>query len=154
MLKAFLAIDMHALFMEVKVTQLCPTLCNSMDLACEAPLSLEFSRQEYWSGLPFPSPGDLPHPGIKPSLLHCRQILYHLNHQGFRGKWWIKQTSCPGEAQSLNKLFCCLQRALGSSLLIQEKQNPDCPKLSFLTSLANILRFGENWDAHILKVKV
>ena len=32
----------------------------------QAPLSLEFSRQEYWSGLPFPSPGDLPNPGIKP----------------------------------------------------------------------------------------
>ena len=31
----------------------------------QAPLSMEFSRQEYWSGLPFPSPGDLPHPGIK-----------------------------------------------------------------------------------------
>ena len=30
------------------------------------PLSMEFSRQEYWSGLPFPSPGDLPDPGIKP----------------------------------------------------------------------------------------
>ena len=35
-----------------------------------------FSRQEYWSGLPFPSPGDLPNPG----LLHCKQILYHLCH--------------------------------------------------------------------------
>ena len=33
--------------------------------AHEAPLSMEFSRQEYWSGLPFPSPGDLPDPGIK-----------------------------------------------------------------------------------------
>ena len=33
---------------------------------CQAPLSMEFSRQEYWSGLPFPSPGDLPNPGIKP----------------------------------------------------------------------------------------
>ena len=32
----------------------------------QAPLSLEFSKQEYWSGLPFPSPGDLPNPGIKP----------------------------------------------------------------------------------------
>ena len=31
--------------------------------------------QEYWSGLPFPSPGDLPHPGIEPSLLQCRQTL-------------------------------------------------------------------------------
>ena len=35
-------------------------------LACQAPLSMEFSRQEYWSGQPFPTPGDLPDPGIKP----------------------------------------------------------------------------------------
>ena len=34
--------------------------------AYEVPPSVEFSRQEYWSGLPFPSPGDLPDPGIKP----------------------------------------------------------------------------------------
>ena len=33
----------------------------------QAPLSMEFSRQEYWSGLSFPSPGDLPNPGIKPA---------------------------------------------------------------------------------------
>ena len=35
-------------------------------VASQAPPSLGFSRQEYWSGLPFPSPGDLPNPGIKP----------------------------------------------------------------------------------------
>ena len=35
-------------------------------IACQAPLSMGFPRQEYWSGLPFPSPGDLPNPGIKP----------------------------------------------------------------------------------------
>ena len=39
---------------------------TSWTLACQAPLSMGFSRQEYWSGLPFPSPGDLPDPGIKP----------------------------------------------------------------------------------------
>ena len=33
---------------------------------CQAPLSMGFPRQEYWSGLPLPSPGDLPHPGIEP----------------------------------------------------------------------------------------
>ena len=43
--------------------------------ACQAPLSMGFSRQQYWSGLPFPSPGDLPNPGIKPGLPHCRQML-------------------------------------------------------------------------------
>ena len=46
--------------------QSCLTLCESMDVACQAPLSMEFSRQEYWSGLPFSPPGDLPDPGIRP----------------------------------------------------------------------------------------
>ena len=36
-------------------------------VACQAPSSMEFPRQEYWSGLPFPSLGDLPNPGIKPA---------------------------------------------------------------------------------------
>ena len=35
-------------------------------VACQAPWSMEFSRQEYWSGLPFPSPGNFPNPGIEP----------------------------------------------------------------------------------------
>ena len=47
------------------VAQLCPSLCNPMDCAHQAPLSLGFSRQEGWSGLPFPSLGDLYHPGIE-----------------------------------------------------------------------------------------
>ena len=38
-------------------------------IACQAPLSMEFSRQEYWSGWPCPPPGDLPGPGIKPKSL-------------------------------------------------------------------------------------
>ena len=37
---------------------------------------------EYWSGLPIPSPGDLPDPGIEPGLLHCRRILYQLSYEG------------------------------------------------------------------------
>ena len=44
--------------------------CNSTDyVASWAPLSMEFSRQEYWSGLPFPSPGYLSDPGIEPKSL-------------------------------------------------------------------------------------
>ena len=42
--------------------------------AHQTPLSMEFSRQEYWSGLPFPTPGDLPDPGIKLRSPHCRQM--------------------------------------------------------------------------------
>ena len=51
--------------MKVLVVQSCPTLCHPMDCSHQSPLSMGFSRQEYWSGLPFPSPGDIPDPGIK-----------------------------------------------------------------------------------------
>ena len=47
--------------------QSCLTLCNLMDCAShQAPLSMEFSRQEWWNGLPFPTPGGLPDPRIEP----------------------------------------------------------------------------------------
>ena len=50
-----------------EVAQSRPTLCDLMDSSLhQAPLSMGFSRQEYWSGLPFLSPGNLPNPGIKP----------------------------------------------------------------------------------------
>ena len=68
------------------------TVCSSLSpvqlfvapwtVAHQAPLSLEFSRQEHWSGVPFPSLGDLPHPRWNLGLLHCRQTLYQLSHQG------------------------------------------------------------------------
>ena len=51
-------------------------------VARQAPLSMGFSRQESWSGLPGPPPGDLPNPGSNPGLLNCRLILYQLNYQG------------------------------------------------------------------------
>ena len=47
-------------------------------VALRAPLSIGFSRQEYWSGVPFPPPGDLPDPGIEPCT--GRQIPYQLHH--------------------------------------------------------------------------
>ena len=48
------------------VTKSCLTLVTPWTLAGQAPLSMGFSRQEYWGGLPFPSPGDLPNPEIEP----------------------------------------------------------------------------------------
>ena len=47
----------------------CPTLRPPWTVAGHAPLPMEFPRQEYWSGLPFPSPGDLSKPGIEPVSL-------------------------------------------------------------------------------------
>ena len=52
-----------------KSLQSCPTLWNPMDIAHQAPLSVGFSRQEYWSGLPCPPPGDLRGPGIESESL-------------------------------------------------------------------------------------
>ena len=48
------------------VTQSCPTLATLWTVARQAPLSMGFFRQEYWSALPFPTPGDLSDPGIEP----------------------------------------------------------------------------------------
>ena len=52
-----------------------------------------FSRQEYWSGLLCPPPGDLPNPGIEPVLPHCRWILYRLSHQG--SPWMLEWVAYP-----------------------------------------------------------
>ena len=95
---------------ESEVAQLCPTLCDPMDCSLPGSSVHGISRQGYWSGLPFPSPGDLPDSGIEPGsptlqadalpschfllqgifptqesnlgLPHCRQTLYHLSHHG------------------------------------------------------------------------
>ena len=66
----------YALFVHAKSLQLCLTLCNPWAVARQAPLSMGFSEQEYWSGLPFLPPGDLPDSGIKPETLTllCWQV--------------------------------------------------------------------------------
>ena len=67
---------------ESEVAQLCPTLCDPTD-CCPPDSSIPgIFQARYWSGLPFPSPGDLLDPGIEPGLPSCRQTLYHLSHQG------------------------------------------------------------------------
>ena len=64
------------------------TLATLWTVAFQAPLSMGFSRQEYWSGLPFPSPGDLPDPGIEPRspTLQVDSLLNELHG----GESWLK----------------------------------------------------------------
>ena len=59
------------------VTKSCLTAVILWTVSFQAPLSMGFSRQEYWSGLPFPSPGDLPDPEIEPRspALHTYYLL-------------------------------------------------------------------------------
>ena len=61
------------------------------NVACQAPLSTGFSRQEYWRGLPCPLQGIFLTQGSNPGLLHWRQTLYPLSHQG---KPLIKKNHC------------------------------------------------------------
>ena len=120
--------------------QSCLTLCDPMD--GKASLPVEFSREEYWSGLPFPSPGDLPKPGIKsgspilqadslPSERYQGSFLLSLNWKGEEEKrkgkgkkrkdcfWWIFHVQncelpmCIG----LHKLGCSTLVSMENSLL-------------------------------------
>jgi len=59
-------VDMLAVFKSLKSLSHVQLFVTPWTVARQAPLSMGLSRQEYWSGLPFPSPGDLPEPGIKP----------------------------------------------------------------------------------------
>ena len=85
-----------------KLLELCLTLCNAMAVAHQTPLSMRFSRQEYWSGLPCPPPGDLPHPEMKPMSLTSPALA-----GGFftTTTTWEAHTKCVGEIKLLNKLL-------------------------------------------------
>ena len=76
---------------KVLIAQSCLILVTPWTVAHQVPLSMGFSRQEYWSVLPFPSPGDLPDPGIEPGSPALQADFYHLSHHG---RW------CPREASS------------------------------------------------------
>ena len=66
--------------MKVKLDQSCLTLCHPMDYTVHGILQARIL--EYWSGLPFPSPGDLPNPGIQPWSPTLPAVLYQLSYQG------------------------------------------------------------------------
>ena len=72
------------MLLNVLVTQSCPTLCDPIDYspAGSSVYGILWVRILEYSLTPFPSPGDLSHPGIEPGSLHCRQIVYRLSHQG------------------------------------------------------------------------
>ena len=84
---------------------------------------MEFSRQEYWSGVPFPAPRDLPDPGVNPSLLHCKQIatsklqtlLLNLISRSFN-----RAISVPFGNVDTNELCASRERGLALILLISE----------------------------------
>ena len=62
--------------------QVCPTLCDPVDCSSLALLSVGFPRQDYWSGLPFPSPEDLQNPETEPVPPDWKADSFPLNHLG------------------------------------------------------------------------
>ena len=92
--------------------QLCPTLCDPQTVACQAPFPMEFFRQEYWSGLPFPTPEDLPNPRIEPQSLASPALagrflpLYHLGSSSWRLETFKLQLS--EDYQIIRKKFTSL----------------------------------------------
>ena len=68
------------------VIQSCPTLCSPMGCSPAGPLSMEFSGQEYWSGLPFPSPGNLPRDWTQVSCIAGR----FFTNWATREAWWYR----------------------------------------------------------------
>ena len=74
-------------------------------IACQAPLSMGFSRQEYWSGLPFPSPRDLPKPGIEPYVSYVACIAGR-----FFTRWAIR-AACSLKPCSLGTPSCLSEMA-------------------------------------------
>ena len=65
----------------LSVTQICLTLCDLLDWGLPGSSVHGILRQEYWSGLPFPSPGDLPSPGTEPESPALQAIIYLLSHR-------------------------------------------------------------------------
>ena len=90
----FLGLDV-LLSLPVSVSINCLVASNSLQpwtVACQAPLSVEFFRQEYWRGLPSSLQGIFLTQGSNPGLPHCRQILYQLSHQRSpKGAWRVYQ---------------------------------------------------------------
>ena len=134
---SFLILEV-VLLVKVKLLTGVQLLVTPWTVAHQAPPSMEFSRQEYWSRLPFPSPGDLPDPGIEPgyptlqadalqseiiwnrSMLWTRLILYTCSWQmlwDYKLKWktcqWRKHCSSDGIIHSAPfpsvSFYCCLQ---------------------------------------------
>ena len=100
-------------------------------VACQAPLSMGFSMQEYWSGLPFPSPGESSRPGIKLGSPALQATLYCLSHQG------IPKSGSQDSANFLDFIFdYSLQKRLSSykhpTIMLDDKIKGCNPKTSSL----------------------
>ena len=98
------------------VTKLRLTLATPCTVACQTSLSMEFPRPEYWSGLPFPSPVNLPDPGIKPASPTLQADSLMLSHQG-------SPFSSIDKSKSTPELSCYKDREIGLPWWLSGKES-------------------------------
>ena len=110
---------------------------------------MEFSRQEFWSGLPFPSPRDLPDPGNKPRSPALQQILYCLSHQGspYTLLYCSVTQSCPPLCDTMDARLPCPSpspRACSNSCPLSQWSHPSIPSsvIPFSSCLQSFLASG------------
>ena len=129
----------HVKKKKVLVTQSFPTLCEPMDYS--PPLSIEFSRQEYWRGLPFPSPRDLPDPGIEPG---SPSLQVDSLPSGFPDSSVGKESACstgdpsliPGLGRSTGEGIGYTLQDSWASFVIQLVKNPPAMQETWVQSLS------------------
>ena len=126
---------------KVKVAESYPTLCDPKEQ------SMEFSRPEYQSGQPFLSPGTFPIQVSNPGLLHYKQILYHLSHQGSpRILEWVAFPFSRGSSKPRNRTGVSCIAGRGRSLNWKKKLQigktyptlPSIPAGNFMPLLPNL----------------
>ena len=107
----------------------CPVMSDSATLwtiAHQAPLSMGFSRQEYWSWLPFPPPGGLPNPGVKPTSLASPALA---------GRFFNLPGSIPGSERSPGEWIGYTLQCSWASLVAQLVKNPPAMQETWVQSL-------------------
>ena len=116
-------------------------------IALKSPLFMAFSRQEYWSGWPFPSAGDPPDPGMElispANLLNCRQILYH---------WATREAQCRQHTRGhlvhrehTRKIWSNLPSSLHWQVDSQPPDHWGSPELEFLRMKGRKMTLKESW---------
>ena len=114
-------------------------------VACQVPLPVEFSRQEYWSGWHFLLQGIVPTQGSNPCLPHCWQIPYHLSHQGNQNLHILLGTANKHISISRNWNFHC-KKIYKLKVLFFKKRLAPCISPQGPQLLTSHLLFEVIWE--------
>ena len=122
---------------EVKLISRARLFATPWTVAYQAPPSVGFSRQEYWSGLPLPSPGDLPHPGIEPRSLALQadalpseppgKLIWAIGKSQILSRVWLFATPWNSPWNSLGQNTGVGRLSLLQGIFLTQRMNPGLP---------------------------